>query len=187
MRTEERTVAIAVLIPLLFGLLIFLDAGSFIIPFPLNEVIFASVAFYFAFKHHKHFILQSAFSSAFALFNLLSTEYFWSLFVNGNQMYSLFESGTIDLIKLLASVLLIIWAGISFVRGDNRIRSTIFLLFFVLYTAGLIFEQFPLMILATLCPFIASFKYKDLYPFHLLWLLLTLLNLMKMVMLMFVQ
>lgn len=187
MRTEERTVTLAVLIPLMFGLLIYFESGAFIIPFPLNEAIFAVVAYFFAFKHRKHFMLHSIFVSAFALFNLLSTEYFWSLFLNGEQLFSLFEAGTIDLIRLLAHVFLIIWAGIGLVRGDDKIRSTVFLLFFVLLSAGLIFEIYPIYVLATLVPFIASFRYRDLYPFHLLWLLYSILSLMKLSMLLFSQ
>jgi hypothetical protein len=187
MRTEERTVTLAVLIPLMFALLIFLDSGSFIFPFPLNEVIFAVVAFFFCFKHRKHFMLQSIFAGAFAFFNLLSTEYFWSLFLNGEQLSSLFEAGTIDLIRLLAYVLLIIWAGIGLVRGEDKIRSTIFLLFFVLFAAGLIFEIYLLYVLATLIPFVASFRYRDLYPFHLLWLLYSILSLMKLSMFLLTQ
>lgn len=187
MRNEEKTVTIAVLIPLLFGLLIFFETGSFILPFPLNEAIFAAVTFYFSYKHRKHYVLQSIFSTSFALFNLLSTEYFWSLFLNGQQLWSLYEGGTIDLIRLLASVLMIIWAGISLVRGDDKIRSTTFLLFFVLFSSGLIFEIYPIMILATLIPFAASFRYRDLYPFHLLWLLYSILSLMKLSMLEFAQ
>lgn len=187
MRTEERTVTLAVLIPLMFGLLIYIETGAFIIPFPLNEAIFASVAFFFSFKHGKHFMLQSIFASAFALFNLLSTEYFWSLFLNGEQLYSLFEAGTIDLIRLLAHVLLIIWAGIGLVRGDDKVRSTVFLLFFVLMSAGLIYEIYVIYVIATLIPFIASFRYRDLYPFHLLWLLYSILSLMKLSMLLLAE
>jgi hypothetical protein len=185
MRTEERTVTLAVLIPLFFGLLILFETGSFIIPFPLNEVIFAIVAFFFSFRLYKHFMLQSIFSAAFALFNLLSTEYFWSFFLSGDQFLLLYEAGTIDLLGLLAAVLMVIWAGISLVRGDDKTRSIIFLIFFVLYSAGLIFYLYPLVILASLVPFIASFRYRDLYPFHLLWLLYGILSLMKLSMLLF--
>lgn len=187
MRTEERTVTLAILIPLIFGLLIYLETGAFIIPFPLNEVIFAVVAFYFSAKHRKHFMLQSIFASAFAFFNVLTAEYFWSLFLNGEQLYSLFEAGTIDLIRLLANVLLIIWAGIGLVRGDDKIRSSIFLTFFVVLSAGLIFELYPIYILATIVPFAASFKYRDLYPFHLLWFLFSALSIMKLSMLMLAE
>lgn len=187
MRTEESTVTLAALIPLMFGLLIYLETGSFIIPFPLNEAIFAVVASFFAFKYRKLFMLQSVFASAFAFFNLLSTEYFWSLFLTGEQLYSLFEAGTIDLIRLLAHVLMIIWAGVGLVRGEDKIRSTVFLLFFLLLSAGLIFEIYPIYVIATLVPFMASFRYRDIYPFHLLWLLYSILSIMKLSMLLFSQ
>jgi hypothetical protein len=183
MRREERTVTLAILVPLIYGLMNLFDKGAFILPFPLNEMIFLIVAIVFAVRLHKHFLLQSAFSVAFGLFQLLSTEFFWSLFLPDKQMISLVEGTTLDLVKLLSSTILIVWGGITFIRAEDKKRSALFLVFFSLFAFSAIFHEPITGVLAFLTPFAASFKYKDLYPFHLLWLLLGALATMKAAML----
>lgn len=183
MRREERAVTLAILIPLIYGLMNLIDKGSFIVPFPLNEFIFLIVAIVFATRLYRHYLLQSSFSVAFGFFQLISTEFFWSLFLSDQQMFSLVEGTTLDLIKLLSATILVIWGGITFIRAEDKIRSSIFLLFFGLFASSAIFHEPITGVLAFLTPFVASFKYKDLYPYHLLWLLLAALSTMKAIML----
>ncbi|MFN5912430.1 MAG: hypothetical protein ACK45H_13905 [Bacteroidota bacterium] len=179
MKTEERTVFLAILIPIVYASIFWFETGTFIFPFPLNEVIFISVTGFFAVKHFKKYPLNSIFSAGFALLNLLSSEFFWSFLLDQPSLYELMEGGTLDLIKLMSAVLLIVWAGVNLVRGSDKVRTSLFFLFFMLYSTGLIYGIDPLMILGILVPFAASFKYRDLYPFHLLWLLLSILESMK--------
>lgn len=185
MTREEKTVFLAVLVPLLFGGMMLFEKGSFIIPFPLNESIFLIVSVLFAFRVGKHFKAKSIFSVAFAFFNLLSTEFFWSFFIPQQSLYDLTESGTLDLLKLFSAILLIIWAGITLVKGKDVFSNLLFVLFIALYAGGLIFQLAPLEVLATLIPFVSIFKYRDHFPYHLLWLLLSILSTMKLVMLSF--
>lgn len=185
MTREEKTVFLAVLVPLFFGGFILFEKGAFILPFPLNESIFLIVSILFAVRVGKHFRTKSIFSTAFAFFNLLSTEFFWSFFVPQEKIYDLAESGTLDLLKLLSAILLIIWAGITLIKGKDHFSTFLFLLFFVLYTSSLIFQIPAVEVLATLVPFVSIFKYRNHFPYHLLWLLLSILSLMKLVMLSF--
>jgi hypothetical protein len=184
MRTEERTIFLSVLIPFVYGSIFWLETGTFIFPFPLNEFIFAAITAFFAVKHYSRYPLNSIFSAAFAFMNLLSSEFFWSFFVDQVRLLEITENGTLDLIRLMSIFLLMIWAGIGLVRAEDKIRSALFLIFFILFSSGLIYQIYPLTILALLVPFAASFKYRDLYPFHLLWLLLSILETMKVSMLM---
>lgn len=185
MTREEKTVLLAVLVPLFFGGFILFEKGAFILPFPLNESIFLIVSLLFAFRVGKHFLTKSIFSTAFALFNLLATEFFWSFFIPQESLYQLADSGILDLLKLFSAILLIIWAGITLIKGKDHFSNLLFLAFFVLYTGGLIFQLPPLEVLATLIPFASIFKYRDHFPYHLLWLLVSILSLMKLVMLSF--
>ena len=82
MRTEERTIFLSVLIPFVYGSIFWLETGTFIFPFPLNEFIFAAITAFFAVKHYSRYPLNSIFSAAFAFMNLLSSEFFWSFFVD---------------------------------------------------------------------------------------------------------
>lgn len=185
MTREEKTVLLAVLVPLFFGGFILFEKGSFILPFPLNESIFLIASILFSIRVGKHFITKSIFSTAFAVFNLLSTEFFWSFFIPQQKLYALTEGVTLDLLKLLSSVLIIIWAGITLIKGKDKFSNFLFLVFFVVYTSALIFQIPALEVIATLVPFASIFKYRDHFPYHLLWLLLSILSLMKLVMLSF--
>jgi len=185
MTREERTVFLAVLVPIVFGGIILFEKGAFILPFPLNEFIFLIVTILFSVRVGKHFRMLSIFSTAFAVFNLLSTEFFWSFFLTEVNLYELIEGGTLDLIKLLSAVLLTIWAGITLIKAKDHFSSALFVLFFVMYSSAMIFQLPPLEVLATLIPFATYLKYKDHFPYHLLWLLLSILTMMKLVMLSF--
>ena len=185
MTKQERTVLLAVLVPIIFGAITLIEKGMFILPFPLNEVIFFIAALVFAFQLRKHFVLQIAFSLGFAFFNLLSAEFLWSFLISEQTYLTFLERGTFDLIKLLSLVLLMIWGAISLIRAEDKLRSSIFLVFFALLSASEAFHLPELAIISFLVPFLAGFRYKDLYPYNLLWLLLALLNTMKVIMLAF--
>lgn len=183
MTRDEKTVLLAAIIPIIYAVIMFLEKGMFIFPFPLNEVIFAAVSIIFAIRLRNYYMLQVSFSVAYALFNLLSVEFVWTLFLDGEQMHNLIESGSLDLIKLISVILLVIWGGISLVRAEDRVRSLFFVVFFAFLASATVFHQPLLGIIACLVPFGAAFRYKDLFPFHLLWLLLAILSTMKTIML----
>jgi len=185
MTREERTVFLAVLVPIVFGGIILFEKGAFILPFPLNELIFLIVSVLFSIRVGKHFRMLSIFSNSFAIFNLLSTEFIWSLFISEVKLYELIDGGTLDFIKLLSAVLLIIWAGITLIKAKDPFSSFLFVVFFILYSSAMIFQLPPLEVLATLIPFASVLKYKEHFPYHLLWLLLSILTMMKLIMLSF--
>lgn len=183
MTKQERIVAIAVLIPFMFGLQVLLTDGAFIFPFPLNEFIFFAAAIIFAIQLYKFRLLESIFSTAFALFQLLSAELFWTFFLSGDQLEGLSDGPILGLVSIIAYSLLIIWAGVALIRPSDKFRSLIFIGFIGLLSAGLIFRAEHFIVAGSLLPFIAHFKYKELAPYHLLWLLFAILETMRLVML----
>jgi hypothetical protein len=187
MTRQERTIAIAVLIPLLYGLQIYFTQGSFILPFPLIELIFFIVAVVFGIQLYKFRFLESVFSLAFAFFQLLSSEVFWSFILQQETLTELADGPLLGLASILSYTLLVIWGGISLIRPTDKARSSVFIPFLALISAGLIFRSEPLIILSALVPFIAHFKYKELAPYHLLWLLFALLETMRLAMLAWVH
>ena len=183
MTRQERTIAIAVLIPFVYGLQIYFTQGSFILPFPLNEIIFFVVAVIFSIRLYKFRFLESAFSLAFAFFQLLSSDTFWSFAIPQDALTSLSDGPLIGLFSIISFTLLIIWAGVALIRATDKIRSLIFLVFLAFISAGLIFRSEPLIVVSALVPFFAHFKYNDLAPYHLLWLLYAILETMRLAML----
>ena len=183
MTREERTVLLAMLVPIAFGAIMYVEQGSFIFPFPLNEVVFLIASIAFAVRTRLYFRTKSIFSLGFAFFNLIGTEFFWTFFLPDTRIEQIAETGTFDLLKLISLILLVIWAAITLIKGKDNFSNALFLGFFFLLVASEIFQQPVLQIFATLIPFASVFKYKDHFPYHLLWLLLSLLSLMKLVML----
>jgi hypothetical protein len=183
MTRDERTVVLAILVTVFYAVLAFIQTGMMIFPFPLNETIFLTVAIIFATRHYKTNFFTVLFSSAYATMALLTSEFFWSIFMNEQQFQEFYSGSSPDVIALTSSVLMIIWAGVQIVRPENKIRSLWFLLFFILLSLSLLWSE-PLILLPTLLvPFVLRFKYSDIAPFHLLWLLLALLLTSKLIML----
>ena len=183
MTREERTVLLAMLVPIAFGAIMYIEQGTFIFPFPLNEVVFFIASIVFAVRTRFFFRNKSIFSIGFAFFNLIGTAFFWTFFIPDTKIEQLADTGTFDLLKLISLILLVIWAGITLIKGQEYMSNAIFLGFFFLLAASEIFQQPVLQLFATLIPFTSVFKNKDHFPYHLLWLLLSLLSFMKFVML----
>jgi hypothetical protein len=183
MTREERTVLLAMLVPIAFGAIMYIEQGTFIFPFPLNEVVFFIASIAFAVRTRFFFRNKSIFSIGFAFFNLIGTTFFWTFFLPDTKIEQLAETGTFDLLKLISLILLVIWAGITLIKGKDNMSNALFLGFFILLAASEIFQQPVLQLFATLIPFASVFKNKDHFPYHLLWLLLSLLSFMKFVML----
>lgn len=65
MTREERTVLLAMLVPIAFGAIMYVEQGSFIFPFPLNEVVFFIASIAFAVRTRLYFRTKSIFSLGF--------------------------------------------------------------------------------------------------------------------------
>ncbi|TNF48385.1 MAG: hypothetical protein EP305_05640 [Bacteroidetes bacterium] len=183
MTRDERTVSLAVLLLIVYAVLNFVQSGMLIIPFPLNEVIFFMVTIIFAIRHYKYSFFTALFSCCYAVLAMLTSEFFWSFFMSEEQFDRFFQSSSPDVIALMSNVVLLIWSGVQLIRPENKLRSAFFLLFFLLMSSALILSEPILMIITLLIPFTLQFKYKDLAPFHMLWLLQAVLMTMKEVML----
>jgi hypothetical protein len=80
MTREERTVLLAMLVPIAFGAIMYVEHGTFIYPFPLNEVVFFIASIAFAIRTQLFYRTKSIFSLGFAFLNLIGTDFFWTFF-----------------------------------------------------------------------------------------------------------
>ncbi|MES2800151.1 MAG: hypothetical protein V4638_09040 [Bacteroidota bacterium] len=182
MNSHQRTVFLAVLIPFAFGALTFIETGGFILPFPLNEMIFAITAFIFVFRLFRSEKIISLFILLFSGFNLLSTEFIWSLFSTQESLQYYYESGVFDTMRFFSYLMLLAWLIRSFLIDFKALKLVLLLIIVSLFSIGLINQWYYLMVVATFIPFVVAFKFSYLKPFHLLWLLLSILNTMTLVM-----
>ena len=182
MTRQEKAVSLAVLIPLIYGFFIWIETGFFLLPFPLLDLIFFITSIVFGLRLSKTHPYTVLFSIAFALTHLLAQSFIWSMFIPEEQLQQFIAQGNTDLIRLISGCFFICWGGISIYRGENKWRITGFLAFLIAYLAALIFDLNELFIFSIAIPYALSFRFKDIQPFHLLWLLLLLFEWMKWLM-----
>jgi len=181
MTREERSVSLAILTLIVYSVFMYLEKGSILFPYPLNEVIFLIISTQF-FWWNRHIpgkiFLYPAVS---ALVNLLSTQFFWSLWLDGIQMELLTTGPLLDILKLIYFVLLGIWA-INTVRmfpNSTMLHGILAALLFLIPTIFPIpwVELVPLSAIV-----LYTTRYKSQNSNHLLWILLCTLQIMKAVM-----
>lgn len=182
MNSFQRTVFLAVLIPFAFATLTVIETGGFILPFPLNEIIFAITAYIFTIRLLLKQKLESLFVFLFATLNLFSTEFIWSLFTFQDSLQKYYEEGVFDTIRFFSYLMLFGWLMVSMLRKVTIVRSVITTVAVLIFLVGLVNQWYYLMVIATYIPFIASLKYPDMKPYNLLWLLLSVLNTMTLIM-----
>ncbi len=182
MTRQEKAVSVAILIPLVYGLIIWIETGFFALPFPLLDLIFLITTIAFVRRLIKAFPYTSLFSIAFAVTNLLAQPFIWSFFISDQEMPSFTSNGTSDLLKFISGCFYIAWGAVSIYRNKNKFRIATFIIFFASYSAALIFDSNELLLFSCLLPYLLSFRHKDIQPFHLLWLLLIAFEWMKWMM-----
>lgn len=179
MNREERSVALAILTLVVYASFLFYETGTILFPFPLNELIVLIVSIQFLIwnwntKRLLLFILTTA-----SIFNLISTQFFWSFFMTNENM-EVFVSGiSLDLLKIGYYIFLCFGLGYYFLSSTSKLKYLFFgvsllPILLTMFTSLGIFETISFLLIALL-----GYKHKINYPIHLLWFLIGILQLMK--------
>jgi len=179
MNREKRSVTLAILTLLVYASFLFYDTGAILFPFPLNEliVLIISIQFLIWNWHAKKSLLVILATAS--IFNLISTQFFWSFFMTSEQMEVLILGISLDLLKIAYYLFLVIGLGVYFLTSTSKLNYLFFgvslvpILLTMLTSIGL-FETISFLLIALL-----GYKYTINYPVHLLWLLIGTLQLMK--------
>jgi len=179
MNREKRSVTLAILTLIVYASFLFYETGVVLFPFPLNELIVLIVSVQFLIWNWNSKRILLAFLTAASVFNLISTQFFWSFFMTNEQM-EVFVSGiSLDLLKIAYYIFVSIGLGIYFLTSTSRLKYlffgiTLLPILLTMFTSIGIFESISFILIALL-----GYKYTINYPIHLLWLLIGLLQLMK--------
>ena len=182
MTRQVKVVSVAILIPCIYGLIIWIETGFFALPFPLLDLIFAVTVVAFVRSLTKRYPYASFFSFAFALTHLLAQPFIWSFFIPDEDLPNFTENGTRDLFKFISACFYIGWGAVSIFRCENKFRIAYFLVFLASFSTAVVFDSNELLLFSSLMPYLLSFWYKDIQPFHLLWLLFAVFEWMKWLM-----
>lgn len=179
MTREERSVILAILTLIVYAGFLFYDTGAILFPFPLNELIFLIVTIQFSIWNWNNNRTLLVLLLAASILNFISTQFFWTFFLKNDQMEQLVSGISLDLLKISYYLFLII--GVSYYFLTTKITAKY--LFLVISIPPIIFTMFTSISIPETVSFIFiaffGFKNKMNHPFPLLWLLLAMLQLMK--------
>jgi hypothetical protein len=167
-----------------FAFLVFLEFGSFIYPFPLNEIVYLIVSIQFFIWNRREYGLVSSLFVGAAISALLASEFFWSLFVDQETWELLYHGFWLDIFKLmnLAIILILIFFSLRTVISNVYSRSWTLLIPITLFIASAPYDPI-LETIAYIAMGIVAFIWKPFAPTHQLWVLLAGLYAMKLAML----
>lgn len=106
MSKEGKAAFIGLLTTLAYSSSVYFDTGSWIFPFPLFDYILFILAALFTYWNKEFRTIFVFFTLVFTL-RILGDSFFWSFFLQGTDLYDLFDSSVIAWIRLFEAILMI--------------------------------------------------------------------------------
>lgn len=183
MNPNQKTILLALLTVVFYGISIFITSGNLIFPFPLFELISLIVALRIATVERNDKILW--FGAVPTLFiGAFHTQFIWSFLLPPEKLEHFFLSLKYDLIYLLYFLGIFLW-GIAFIWFSNRKPSIFLLIFIALFCLLPFLHTYYIELLLFLFLTIYGIWKKQQNPSTYLFLLLTILNVFRICMVYF--
>jgi len=186
MTKEGKTVTLAALTVFMYGLTSFLQFKQVIFPFPLNELIFFIATIVFAKDHLKNNPKTMSLILVLGLFNILSLEFYWNIFLSNENMLSLSQSSITDYFKVGYYIGIIAWIITTFNQVEVNFKKYLSLLPITLVLAGSILNEQLTIFYSQLILFLSYgsvvillFPKIKHFPLLYLWVLLFILEFTK--------
>jgi hypothetical protein len=140
MSRELRSIVLTCLVIIFYALSGLLQTGKFIFPFPIYDFIFLLLVLIFTFQNwNKYTKINFLFYFLLALFQILSNEFYWSLFLNTEEMTKFSYTLTTDVFYLLVYFTFLIEITRYFILQKwKKFMWTYPLIFFVLISSLLL-------------------------------------------------
>ena len=175
MTKEQRLVFLAALTLIVYAVSILITKGALIFPFPINQFLFFGVAIQLAYWHRN----QKGLAIASVLTSLAwagSSQVTWTIILPLDKAAKVVQSNTTEWFLLCFYELLVIGAIVWLIRSENPLQRVLFGLGALGLIAGIL-TPYELVIPASLSLIVLSiYVCPILKPFHLLWLLLLILE-----------
>jgi hypothetical protein len=180
MNREKRVVSLAILTFVAYAAIQFVYSGVFLFPFPLNEGLALVVSAQFFWWNYKKDTAQYSIILLTTTIHLLSTQLFWTFFIDTPGMEWFVSTSWLDILRILYYLLLIAWMYLFLRAISDETRYFIFFLGVVFVVLSAIFSYSLCEFLAFSTIFIAASWQKIETPIRYLWLLLAVLQLMSL-------
>jgi hypothetical protein len=138
---EERTSFLAGLTLVIYAFIQWIEKGSFLFPFPLNELVVFFVFIYFLFLSKWKINRINSLLGVSLFFKLLSQQLIWSFFLSNESLDVLYSGIWTDLFYLLYAIF---WLGFSsfYLRStENKISYVIIGSILFPFIVGIILNQ----------------------------------------------
>ena len=177
MEREERVVAGVALIQVMYAIFILLSDGAFVFATPLNAILFGVTALYFGalqFREQR----WSIYFLFLGVVSVLSSPLFLEVLLSGEQLTYFFRTALPDLIAFTFFVMIILFAGITTLKQSKTSARILMISFIISYIGLHATNNVQLLAIPFTFSLISSQLDKHLKPFHLLWVLLFIFELM---------
>jgi hypothetical protein len=181
MSREERTVFLVFLTWILYAVGILIEKGHLIFPFPLNEFAFLLVAFLLVGWNWKSNKKQLFLVSLVSVFQLVSTQFFWTFILSDQSMEQLVNSAYLDILRICFYISLLIWMKYFLMTTVWKYRIPGLLVSVIVLSYAVVSSNFWLEteMIVSFATLVVIRKFHA--PFHLLWLLLALFDVVKLI------
>ena len=178
MTKEVRLLFLALLTLIVYAVSIYATHGAFIFPFPLNELILLVIAVQFAYWNRKNKI-PALYILGISVFAFLGNEVYWSFVLDGEMMYQFSSLPVTDIFILLSAICMIGFGVYTFLKQKNSIAKLLGVFFIILYIASITYLPPIFTFYAYICMAVSVLIQPVNKPFHLIWILLLLLETTK--------
>jgi hypothetical protein len=183
MNREKRLVTLSILTLAAYAGSLYLEYGTILYPFPLNEAIFFVASLAFFFWNHEKEKMNSYLALFTALFLLLSTQFFWSFFLDDQEMVNLLENGITDWLRVLFFLGLLAWSTQQLLSLPKKNKYVLISICWIAIPTSVFWSEGWLLVALTLLVFGALTVSKVNTSFSWLWLLFSILEGCKLSML----
>jgi len=155
---EERTVFLTILTFVLYSFIQLWEKGTFIFPFPLNEIAVFIVFLYFVYLNKKKLDVIWMAVGLVCFFKLLSHQFIWSIFLPNEKLELLFTGIMTDILYLLYSISFIVFTILytKSIENKNLLFTRIGIL--IIFSLGVLINQPILEVLSFFILYFISWK-----------------------------
>lgn len=180
MGREERVIAGVSMIQVMYAIFMLLSDGAFIFATPLNSLLFGVTTTYFASLHFKT-DRWSIFFLFLGTLSVLSSPLFIETILSAERLHYYYSTPLPDLTQFIYMLMIVSFAGISALKQKKVPARFLMILFIVIYIGLHAMNRIDLLAIPFILSLISSQLDKKLPPFHLLWILLFIFELMGLV------
>ena len=175
MTREVKTIFLVALSLTIYATYTLIVQGGFVYPYPLNSFIFLAIALQFSFWHRRQAVIALPVILV-GILGVLENQIFWEMVLSTEDLEKFMHQPAIQWINLAYGLSIISWGMVTFWKQKEILPSILTIIGVLLFVYGFFFAP-DIYILLSFVAIVISNTLKPVnQPFHLLWVLLLVLE-----------